>query len=165
MPGRLGGAHVGCVEPTLDSIDALEGVDAFCLMVASDDRPLSGAAGFLDWRLLGALSRVLLQGFFKGERGEKLLIPTQGKVPPVRAFAVGVGPGGQVDVNLLEELLAETAEVLKKAGVASVALALPEAPGVSDAGRAEAVRSKFAPAFGGQVILLADKAVKQALEK
>lgn len=156
---------VACVEPTLDSIDALEGVDAFCLMVASDERPLSGAAGFLDWRLLGALSRVLLDGFFKGERGEKLLLPTQGKVPPVKAFAVGVGPGAEVSLEALEVLLAQTAEVLKKAGVGSVALALPEAPAVSDAGRAEAVKSKFAPAFGGQVVLLADKGVKQALER
>lgn len=156
---------VACVEPTLEAIDALEGVDAFCLMVASDDRPLSGAAGFLDWRLLGALSRVLLNGFFKGELGEKLLIPTQGKVPPVKAFALGVGPGATIDVNVLEEVLADAAQVLKKAGVTSVALALPEAGGVSDTGRAEAVRGKFGPLFGGSVVLLADKGVKHALEK
>ena len=156
---------VACVEPTLESIDALEGVDAFCLMVASDDRPLSGAAGFLDWRLMGALSRVLLNGFFKGDRGEKLLIPTHGKVPPVKAFALGVGPGAQIDVNVLEGVLADAAQVLKKAGVNSVALALPEAPRVSDSGRADAVKGKFASIFGGTVVLLADKAVKHALEK
>jgi Cytosol aminopeptidase family, N-terminal domain len=156
---------VSCVEPTLDAIDALEGIDAFCLLVASDERPLSGAAGYLDWRLLGALSRVLLQGFFKGDLGEKLLIPTQGQVPPVKAFALGVGPGASVDVGVLEEALDQAAQVLKKAGVGSVALALPEAPKVSDAGRAEAVKGKFAPGFGGQVVLLADKSVRQALEK
>jgi hypothetical protein len=46
-----------------------------------------------------------------------------------------------------------------------VALALPEAPGLSDHGRADAVKGRFAPAFGGQVVLLADKAVRLALEK
>jgi hypothetical protein len=156
---------LACVEPTLDSLDALEGIDAFCLLVASDERPLSGATGYLDWRLLGGLSRVLLDGFFKGDKGEKLLIPTAGKVPPVKAFAVGVGPSAGLNVAVLQEVLEDAAQVLKKAGVGSVALSLPDAPAVSDAGRAEAVKSKFAPAFGGQVILLADKSVKQALEK
>jgi hypothetical protein len=134
-------------------------------LVANDERPLSGAAGYLDWRLLGALSRVLLNGFFKGDKGEKLLIPTAGKVPPVKAFAVGVGPTNSLNVLVLQEVLGDAADVLKKAGVGSVALALPEAPGLSDTNRAEAVRDKFATAFGGQVILLADKSVRQALEK
>jgi hypothetical protein len=76
-----------------------------------------------------------------------------------------VGPGALINVNVLEEVLAEAAQVLKKAGVSSVALALPEAPGVSDLGRAEAVQGKFVSEFGGSVVLLADKAVKHALEK
>ena len=35
------------------------------------------------------LSRVLLAGFFKGDRGEQLLMPTSGGVSPVKLFAVG----------------------------------------------------------------------------
>lgn len=153
------------VEPSLDALDALEGVDAFCVLVASDERPLSDGAGYLDWRLLGALSRVLLAGFFKGERDEKLLIPTQGRVPPVKAFAVGVGPGAALDQAGLERSLRLAGEVLSKAGVGSVALTLPEAPRLSDEARAQALRAGLLPAFAGDVVLFADKAVRLALEK
>ena len=153
------------VEPSLEALDGLEGVEAFCLLVASDERPLAGAAGYLDWRLLGGLSRLLAQGFFKGDVDEKLLLPSQGRVPPLKVFAVGVGPSGKLDVPGLDAALVAAAGVLKKAQVASVALALPEAPGLPDLARAEAVRVRFAPAFGGEVVLLADKSVRHALEK
>ncbi len=34
-----------------------------------------GGGGFVDWRLCGALSRALLEGFFAGAPDEKLLMP------------------------------------------------------------------------------------------
>jgi hypothetical protein len=154
---------VTAVEPSLESLDGLAGVDALCMLLSDDDRPLSGAAGYLDWRLCGGLSRVLLQGFFKADKGEQLLMPTLGRVPSPRLFAVGVGPSRAIDAAALKALLASSAQMLKKAGVASVALSLPRC-GVDEAARAEAVKRTFLPAFSpGEVTVFAEKALRALL--
>ena len=75
------------------SLDALPGVDSLCVFVGQDERPLRGTAGYVDWRLCGALSRVLLQGFFIGAQGDCLLIPSEGRIAMSRIFALGTGTG------------------------------------------------------------------------
>ena len=67
-------AAFNTVPLTLEALDPLP-VDTVCLFVSEDERPLGGAAGFVDWRLCGQLSRLLVDGFFKGTRGESLLLP------------------------------------------------------------------------------------------
>ena len=151
------------LDPSLESIDSLSGVDALCVFVTDDDRPLSGAAGYLDWRMCGALSRVLLQGFFKGDRGEQLLMPTSGGVSTVRLFAVGAGNSKALDASTLGLLLESSALMLKKAGVTSVALSLPKC-GVDDTARAEAVKKRFAPSFApGTTTVFAEKSLRALL--
>ena len=151
------------LEPSLESLDALSAdTDALCMVLTEDDRPLSGAAGYLDWRLCGGLSRVLLKGFFKGERGEQLLMPTLGHVPVVKLFAVGGGTSRSLDAPALKTLLETSAHMLRKAGVTSVALSLPKCA-VDDAGKAEAVKKAFAPAFGGPVTVFAEKGLRALL--
>ncbi len=151
-------------EPSLESLDGLIGCDALCLFVAEDDRPLSGAAGFVDWRLGGGLSRVLQQGFFVGAADDRLLFPTGGTLPVPRVFAVGVGPDASVDAAKLGSLLEGAAAMLKKAGVSSVALALPKANALNDEARVEAIKRHFVPGFGnGNVTVLADRGVRALL--
>ena len=61
-------------------------------LVPSDERPLLGDAGRIDWRLDGLLSEHLGSGYATGEAGEALLFPA---TPPLRASRVlmlGVGP-------------------------------------------------------------------------
>ncbi len=150
-------------EPSLEAIDALNGIDALCVFVAEDDRPLSGAAGYLDWRMCGALSRVLLQGFFKGDRGEQLLMPTSGGVSTVKLFAVGAGNSKALDASTLGLLLESSALMLKKAGVTSVAISLPKCA-LDDAARADAVKKRFAPSFApGTTTVFAEKALRALL--
>jgi len=154
---------VNCFEPSLESIDTLRDVDALCVFVTDDDRPLSGAAGYLDWRMCGSLSRVLLQGFFKGDRGEQLLMPTSGGVQAVKLFAVGAGPSKTLDASTLGLLLESSALMLKRAGVASVAISLPKC-GLDDAAKADAVKKRFAPSFApGTTALFAEKALRALL--
>jgi hypothetical protein len=150
------------LEPSLESLDGLSGVDSLCLFLTEDDRPLSGAAGYLDWRMCGALSRVLLNGVFKGERGEKMLMPTFSKVPAPRLFAVGVGQSRQLDAAAFGTLLETSATMLKRAGVSSVAISLPRGP-LDDAARADALKHKFVPAFGGTVSIFAEKGLRALL--
>ncbi|HZI13643.1 MAG TPA: M17 family peptidase N-terminal domain-containing protein [Myxococcus sp.] len=142
----------------LEGLDALGGVDALCLFVAEDDRPLPTTAGYVDWRLCGALSRVLKAGFFTGAKDDWLLLPSDGKLMVPRIFVVGLGPRKRLDAGALGEALAGAGKVLTRAKVDSVALEIPNGTGTDDAARADALQKGFLPAFkGGRVALLADK--------
>ncbi len=149
------------LEPNLESLDGLT-ADALCVLLTEDERPLSGAAGYLDWRLCGGLSRVLLRGFFKGERGEQLLMPTSRTMPVPRLFAVGAGPAKTLDGAAFNALLETSGQMLKKAGVASVALCLPRCS-VHDPAKSYPLKKKFAPAFGGTFCVLAEKGLRALL--
>lgn len=143
------------VTPGLAAVDALDGIDAICCFIAEDERPLPGAAGFVDWRLCGALSRILKDGFFQGVPGEKLLVPTWGQVPAPKLFAVGLGRASSVTALGLEHALAQAAEMLSKAQVSSVALAFPTLPKEVDGVRDELLGRAFLPRFAGRVVVFA----------
>ena len=151
-------------EPSLETLDALGSCDALCLFLAEDDRPLSGAAGFVDWRMGGGLSRVLLQGFFVGATDDQLLVPTAGKLAMPRLFAIGVGKEASLDGPRLGKVLEGAATMLKRAGVATVALALPKGDRLTDEVRVEALKRHFLPSFGnGSVTVLAERGVRALL--
>jgi len=152
-------------EPSLAALDALVNVDALCLLVGQDERPLGGAAGYADWRLDGALSRVLLDRFFEGALNEQLLMPGVG-LPVQRILVLGVGPRAQLDRARLDEVLARAAATLRKALVSSVAVGVPEALTATDEAIADAVRRNLVPAFGDQkVTVLGSKGLKTLLER
>jgi hypothetical protein len=138
----------------LAAVDALD-VDAVCCFLTEDERPLSGAAGFIDWRLSGGLSRVLKAGFFAGAPGEKLLVPSAGQVPAPKLFAVGLGRATGVTVLGLEHALSQAAEMLTKAQVSSVALAFPSLPKAVDSTRDDLVSRAFTARFTGRVAVFA----------
>lgn len=143
------------VTPGLAAVDALEGTDAICCFLSEDERPLPGAAGFVDWRLNGALSRILKAGFFVGVPGEKLLVPTRGEVPAPKLFAVGLGRASAITALGFEHALTQAAEMLTKAQVPSVALAFPSLPKAVDAARDELVGRAFSARFSGRVVVFA----------
>ncbi|MBZ4401863.1 M17 family peptidase N-terminal domain-containing protein [Myxococcus sp. AS-1-15] len=148
----------------MEGLDSLTGVDALCLFVAEDERPLPATAGYVDWRLCGALSRVLKGGFFSGVKDDWLLLPADGKLEVPRIFVVGLGARKALDAERLHEALAEAGKVLSRAKVASVALEIPGGGSLDDAARAEAFQKGFLPAFkGGRVALLTDKALVRLL--
>jgi Cytosol aminopeptidase family, N-terminal domain len=148
----------------LEGLDALAGVDALCLFVAEDDRPLPGTAGYVDWRLSGALSRVLKQGFFTGVKDDWLLLPSDGRIPIPRIFCVGLGARKNLDAGALGKVLASAAQVLEKAKVDSVALELPSGGQLDEAAQAEALQKHFLPVLKGKrVTVLADKALAKLL--
>ena len=150
-------ASVNTVPLTLDSLDPLP-VDTLCLFVSEDERPLGGAAGFADWRLCGQLSRLLVDGFFRGARGESLLLPSNGRIGAPRLVVLGLGPGGQaLHPGVLRMALSQAADVLNRARVDSVALELPGRGAMPAPERNSAFTEAFVPAFrGARVTLLAD---------
>lgn len=137
----------------LDAIDGLTGFEAICCFVTEDDRPLSGAVGFLDWRLCGALSAQLVSGFFTGTPGDKLLLPSGLQVSAPKIFALGLGRSNAVTALGLEHALTQAASMLSRAQVSSVALAFGALPRAVAEARDELVGRAFAPHFSGPVAL------------
>nr|WP_225937627.1 M17 family peptidase N-terminal domain-containing protein [Myxococcus sp. RHSTA-1-4] len=148
----------------MEGLDSLGGVDALCLFVAEDDRPLPSSAGYVDWRLCGALSRVLKNGFFTGAKDDWLLLPSDGKLSVPRIFVVGLGSRKALNAGALSEALANAGRVLSRAKVDAVALEIPGGAGTEDPARADAFQKGFLPAFkGGRVAVLADKGLVRLL--
>lgn len=115
-------------EPSLHAVDTLDDLDAVVCLVPEDQRPLQGAAGYVDWRLCGALSRALAQGFFQGAPGEKLLMPSEGRLAPPKIFAIGLGASKSVTTLGLEHALSASLAVLEKVKAEHVAVAVPPLP-------------------------------------
>ena len=149
-------------ELVLESLDAMGDVDSLCVFVAEDERPLQGLAGYIDWRLCGALSRVLKGHFFTGVAEDHLLFPVGGRLPMTRLFAVGVGRSRTLHAETLSQVLSSAGKMLSRARIDAVALEIPGAGAVPDDVRALAFTQHFLPAFGGRVALLGEKAMRQS---
>ncbi|MCA3013774.1 MAG: peptidase M17 [Myxococcaceae bacterium] len=150
-------------EPSLSVVDGLDGLDAVVCLVHEDERPLGGGAGFVDFRLCGALSRALASGFFAGAPGERLLVPSEGRLAPPLVFAVGLGPAASVTALGLEHALTSARAMLTRAQVGEVALAVPSPRKLAPADVGALVASAFVkPWTAGRVVVLADGAVGAA---
>jgi hypothetical protein len=147
----------------LQTLDGLADLDALCLFVAEDERPLRGTAGYVDWRLCGALSRVLQEGFFTGSSGERLLLPSAGRIAMSKIFALGLGPSSALDLNSMSQLFGETARLLARAQIGAVALEIPGQGTLDDTDRSAALLHGFLPEFKGRVAVLSDKGVARLL--
>lgn len=110
--------------PGLEALDGLT-CDAIAVGCATDLLPLVGAAGFLDWRLCGEISRLFAEGHFGGREGEQILLAAQGRVPPPRIFLFGWGQTHAL-AQCAPQRMAWMVEVLEAADVESVAVMLPE---------------------------------------
>jgi hypothetical protein len=108
-------------------VGAIERVacDAAVVSLFEGDRPLRGEAGRVDWRLCGALSRLLGRGILTGAVGEAALLPSQGRLRAARVLVLGLGDAtgfGTVDAKVFAR---DAVLRLARLGTASVALGLP----------------------------------------
>lgn len=157
-------AQLSAHELGFEALDTLGGLDSLCVFVGEDERPLQGTAGYLDWRMCGGLSRVLLSGFFTGVAGDTLLLPGNGRISIPRVFAIGLGKARGLDEPGLTAALATAASVLDRAKAEAVALELPGAGVVLETARVGVLKNTFLPAFGGKrVALLGEKSLAKLL--
>ena len=108
---------------TLEAIDQAA-AESLCLFVGKDERPLTGLAGLVDWRLLARLSRLLRGGQITGETGEAVLTSPGARLGFRKMFLFGIGAADQSE----HELQLRVSEALRKlthAGVKDTALQLP----------------------------------------
>ena len=104
--------------------DRLPG-DALLVPLFEDQRPLEGPVGVVDWRLDGALTRMLLDGELTGRSGEKLALQTNARFAAPWVMVGGSGRWRSLDrsgyLTLIERLLRMAAS----ASVREIALCLP----------------------------------------
>jgi len=107
---------------TMEALDQAD-AEALCLFVSEDERPLTGLAGLVDWRLSGRLSRMIRAGLVIGAAGEALLTPPGMRLAFKKLFVFGLG-----SASTEPELAARLADALRRlaqAGVKDAALQLP----------------------------------------
>lgn len=154
----------------LAALDALS-VESYAVFLAADERPPRGFAGLLDWRLAGALSRLVQDGLVTGADGDALLASTRGlaeghRLAGARLFVFGIGPAASAPerfANIVERAVAK----LRQAGVRSVAVGVPGTAGGEAMRRT--LEATFAALEGADVVvasvdesLVASQAARQA---
>jgi hypothetical protein len=102
----------------------------------ADERPLRGAAGLVDWRMCGRLSRWLGGGQLSGKLGETSLLPARG-LPFRKLLLVGLGSSDRFSEETFRRMSGHIARVLERLQVTRYALPLPgRSTGRIDARRA-----------------------------
>jgi hypothetical protein len=105
--------------PALDSLD----VEALAVLVGPE-RPLQGLAGFVDWRLCGALSRAIRAGDYGPDSGEALLLTPGGRLPVARLFCFGLA-AAPLAGDALSRAADRACGAMARAGSSAYATALP----------------------------------------
>jgi len=88
--------------PELSSLDALE-TDLLVLPFFEDERPLRGASGLVDWRLCGALSKLLRPGHLSGRFGERSLVIHSIRSRLDHVLLLGLGQSDRFDGTVGKE--------------------------------------------------------------
>ena len=112
---------------TLRSLDELK-TEVLCLSVFSDERPLRGAAGLVDWRLCGRLSELLVSGQLTGAFDQALLMPPPPRrLSAERVFCLGAGSRLALDEGRFRTLTQRLVARVLALRVRTAAIALPHA--------------------------------------
>lgn len=123
--------------PALVELDLSTG-DLLALPVFNVDAPPHGLSGLVDWRLHGAISRLLAArgpgldeglpseaGKFKAEAGERLLLPAARKVPFDWVLYYGLGPSKGYGMERYRTSVESIARAVTGLKVRSVGMVLP----------------------------------------
>lgn len=95
-----------------------------------DERPLTGPAGLVDWRLNGLLTGLLLEGRAIGRAGENILVRANGKLQASWVLFAGGGKRGELGTGTLERLLRNLLKTCRLAGLERLSLCLAPLAGV-----------------------------------
>jgi len=106
---------------TLDELDC----EGMVLVFFSDERPPRGLCGFADWRLNGIISRHIKEGRIQGTFLEKILIPSQERVPCERILLLGLGESTGLTYDQLYTAGYTISETITGMGWRELALDVP----------------------------------------
>jgi hypothetical protein len=124
------------VTPDLRSLDEAR-AELLACTVWSDERPMRGVAGMLDWRLAGRLSALAKSRFLVGEVGEALLVPGKPQLAFDKVLVLGLGARGAFGESVFRSAVARLLRALEGLRVRRAVVELPgRADSVIDAERA-----------------------------
>ena len=112
------------VLPELSRLDHLK-AEALCLPLPTDERPLRGVLGLIDWRLCARISRMIAAGRVSGEPSEMVLMPARPKLSFDKLFLYGVG-AASVSADRFEQSVGGLLDTLAKARIRSAVIDLPQ---------------------------------------
>jgi len=94
-----------------------------------DERPLKGSSGWIDWRLNGMLSQLLVENKLTGDWKEATLIPSRERILPRMILLLGLGEVKRYGPARLRELSPYLLDTLRKLGWRDVCLSFPYGDG------------------------------------
>lgn len=89
-----------------------------------DQRPLKGAAGLLDWKLRGLLSKFVLKGRIHGRREEVTYVPFLYRGTQRHLLLVGLGPVRESDARSARGALKTAGETARRLGFENAMVSL-----------------------------------------
>lgn len=110
--------------PDLKALDQV-GTEILVCGLTLDERPPQGVAGLIDWRLAGALSRLMLKGFVTGALGEALLLPGKPKLPFDKIVFVGLGRKAEFEEALYRSVVQRILRTLEQLRARAAVVELP----------------------------------------
>jgi hypothetical protein len=119
------------VPPDLRRLDALAQTELVACGVWEDERPMTGLAGLLDWRLGGRLSHLAREGFLTGALGEALFVPGRPRLPFEKVLVLGCGPRGKFGDDPFRTVLAKLMASLEGLRVRRAVIELPGRAGAA----------------------------------
>ena len=100
-------------------------VETLVITFFEDERPLKGQAGLADWRLCGAVSRLIIDGRIDGYVGEKILFPMSHRMKCDKILAIGLGPSENFGDESYSRICRIVSDSLFKLRCRSFAMSLP----------------------------------------
>jgi hypothetical protein len=117
--------EIGFITPELKRIERLARGGALGLFHFAELRPLAGVTGLVDWRMLGHLSQLKIEGFVDGTPDETLLFPLGGRLPQDCLLLLGLGERERFSEHAFRRALRRLFEQLVKLDQGKLTLALP----------------------------------------
>jgi len=91
----------------------------------SDERPLRGSSGWIDWRFNGKFSRFLIEKNLSGDWSETILIPSEGRVMSRMVLLLGLGQMKEYDHLRLSGVAPRLLQIVKRLEASDICLSLP----------------------------------------
>jgi Cytosol aminopeptidase family, N-terminal domain len=107
-----------------EKVDAQE-CDVLVAGFFSDERPLKGSSGWIDWRFNGMLSQLLKEKKLTGDWREATLIPSQERILPRMILLLGLGEVKSYGYPRLRKLSSYLLDTLRKLGWLKICLSFP----------------------------------------
>ena len=90
--------------------------------------PLVGVASLVDWRLLGHLSKLVIEGFLTGADGESVLVPLGARMPHDHLVIQGLGDPDTLTRRSFEGAIGRLLSCAASLGHRDITLTLPGRP-------------------------------------